>query len=72
MADLEKYPAESELDELMATPFENECQVLCEILKETLADLPTDTGHDRIRDLAILRSVRARMKSLHCKPCTPS
>jgi hypothetical protein len=71
MADPQKYPTESEIDALTAAPVDKECEILCELLLDTVADLPTATGKDRLRDLALIRSLRARMKSLHCKPCLP-
>ncbi len=72
MADPDKKrPTESEVDELTAAPIDGECEILCDLLLDTLDDLSTATGRDRLRDLALIRSLRGRMRSLHCPPCLP-
>ncbi len=71
MAESQKTLTEDEIDALVAGPLDNECQVLCELLQDTIADLATATGRDRVLDFALIRSLRGRMKLLHCKPCLP-
>ena len=44
MADPQNYPAESEIDALTAAPVDGECEILCELLLDTVADAAAAAG----------------------------
>ena len=67
-----KLPSAKEVDAL--TRFhsnEHECAALCQDLLDALEQLPTATVIRRIRLLARIRALRARMRELKCHSCLP-
>jgi hypothetical protein len=70
--DAEKLPSDKELDELVGNePFNGECSVLCSSLLQAIEDLQGATGIARLRLVALIRALRARMRALHCALCLP-
>src|ERR1700730_4134097 len=70
--DAEKLPSDKELDELVGSaPFSGECSVLCSSLLQAIEDLQGATGIARLRLVALIRALRARMRALHCALCLP-
>jgi hypothetical protein len=68
-----KLPSNKEIDAL--TEFHSpshECAALCQDLLDALEEVPGATGILRIRLLARIRALRARMRELKCRPCLPN
>jgi hypothetical protein len=67
-----KLPSNKEIDTLTAfhSP-SHECAALCQDLLDALEQLQGATGIRRIRLLARIRALRARMRELKCRPCLP-
>jgi hypothetical protein len=67
-----KLPSDEEIDAMAQFPSANaECELLCEDYLDTLDELQTATGRERLRLIARLRQLRNRMRELHCPPCLP-
>ena len=65
-------PSPEEIDAMsIFPPNDNECDVLCEEILDTVAELQGATGFWRLRLLARLRAINARRRELHCKLCLP-
>jgi len=70
--DLDKLPSGKEVDELVGSAsFNGECSVLCSSLLQAIEELQGATGIARLRLVALIRALRARMQALHCGLCLP-
>jgi len=67
-----KFPSPEEIDAMTAFPSnDNECEVFCQELLDTVEELQGATGLWRLWLLARLRANNARRRELHCKLCLP-
>jgi hypothetical protein len=65
-----KLPSPEEIDAMVVFPAGNpECQVLCQDLQDTAAQLEEAEEAQRPRLVARLKALNARMRVLHCPPC---
>lgn len=67
-----KLPSLKEIDAMaVSLSNEHECAVLCQDLLDAIEQLQGATGIRRIRLLARIRALAARMRALKCRPCLP-
>jgi len=67
-----KLPSIKEIDALTAFHSPNhECAALCQDLLDAIEQLQDAAGIRRIRLLARIRALRARMRELKCRLCLP-
>jgi hypothetical protein len=67
-----KLPSLKEIDAMaMGIPRDHECTALCHDLLFTLELLASVTGIEKLRLLARLRAIKARMRELKCALCLP-
>jgi len=69
--DAAKIPSLKEIDALAFPAGGHECSVLCHDLLDAVEQLEGATGIRRLRLLARIRALRARMRELKCPPCLP-